>query len=485
MSSQTSTTNDSTRLLSSTLPALPLPPPILSLTPGTWAHDTMSRRVDKEILERTYQENKEVLESPPFTEALKRFNQLRIELQHAATTPLRHLEPLTDETSKSGTSPEMEEWKRILSPFINHPHPHTPTTVSSTTSATDTWLSAPWLVTEFYLYRRLLEALGYFNPKSPGYLWDPFAKQKRAGLISSVPSANHVLEKVEAFMPLTTSLSSSTLESPEFFLKGLSLVTALSLWGNKMDLSLWPADVNTSSVGVFTKILDSASENLLHDDSSLLNQVCANLQSKGGGQVDIIVDNAGFELVMDLVFADYLVATNVAKVVTFQLKAHPTFVSDAMEKDLIETVDYFISLDETRFPFAKKAAERWNTYLQQGRWKCHEDFFWVQGTAMWEMPVALRHDLNQRCDVAIVKGDANYRRLLGDRTWDFSAPFQDVVGAYFPCNVCALRTLKAEVGCGMAKEQTERAKSLDKNWLVNGRFGVVHFGSPLDKFDKN
>ena len=78
-------------------------------------------------------------------------------------------------------------------------------------------------------------------------------------------------------------------------------------------------------------------------------------------------------------------------------------------------------------------------------------------------------------DLAFVKGDANYRRLLGDRQWDYSAPFRDVVGCYFPCPVCALRTLKAEVGCGMAREQVERAMALDDEWMVNGRFGVVQF----------
>jgi hypothetical protein len=39
-----------------------------------------------------------------------------------------------------------------------------------------------------------------------------------------------------------------------------------------------------------------------------------------------------------------------------------------------------------------------------------------------------------------------------------------------------LRTLKAEVGCGMDKEQVERAKSLSDEWMVSGRFGVVQFG---------
>jgi hypothetical protein len=51
------------------------------------------------------------------------------------------------------------------------------------------------------------------------------------------------------------------------------------------------------------------------------------------------------------------------------------------------------------------------------------------------------------------------------------------VGNYFPCPVCALRTLKAEIGCGMDIEQVERAKSLDDNWQTNGRFGVLQFGS--------
>lgn len=96
---------------------------------------------------------------------------------------------------------------------------------------------------------------------------------------------------------------------------------------------------------------------------------------------------------------------------------------------------------------------------------------------MWKMHAPLYDDLRNRCDLAIVKGDANYRRLLGDLAWDFSAPFEKVVGAYFPCPVCALRTLKAEIGCGMDPEQTGRAAKVDENWLVNGRFGVVHFST--------
>jgi hypothetical protein len=197
------------------------------------------------------------------------------------------------------------------------------------------------------------------------------------------------------------------------------------------------------------------------------------LKERGGGNIDIIVDNAGFELIMDLALADYLISSGVAKCVTFQLKAHPTFVSDAMEKDLRQHVEYYANLEG--FENNKAAGERWLRYLNSGQWVCHQDNFWVQPPPMWDMPSPLRNDLKQRCDLAFVKGDANYRRLLGDLEWDYSAPFEDVVGYYFPCPVCALRTLKAEVGCGMAEDKWKDAEKLDSQWMVNGRFGVVQF----------
>ena len=95
---------------------------------------------------------------------------------------------------------------------------------------------------------------------------------------------------------------------------------------------------------------------------------------------------------------------------------------------------------------------------------------------MWEMPEAIRDELSGSA-LVFVKGDANYRRLLGDAQWPMETPFPDVV-SYFPTNVCALRTLKAELGCGMAREKTDAASAKDKSWLVNGRWGVVHCAPP-------
>jgi hypothetical protein len=286
-------------------------------------------------------------------------------------------------------------------------------------------------------------------------------------LHSSVATADPILKQIEG---LTSESSSNSIG------EGFGLATAFALWGNKMDLSIWPTESNNNIPDIFQKILSSANDNLLHDDTNELISHGTELLAKGGGNIDIVVDNAGFELVMDLALADYLIASNIASKVTFQLKSHPTFVSDALEKDLIEHVTYYANgIDNDEFPYAKAAGKRWEKYLDEGKWVCNEDSFWVQPPPMWEMPAKLRGDLKSRCDLAFIKGDANYRRLLGDLEWDFSAPFEDVVGHYFPCPVCALRTLKAEVGCGMEKEKVDNAKSLDDQWLVNGRFGVVHF----------
>ena len=450
----TASSSSNTANTDTPMPQLALPDPIVSTTPGTWAYDTMNRRVDAEILERTWQDNKQVFQQPAFGAVGKKFQALRHELQNAATTKIAYLDDLPPDASPERVK-EWREWnEQLLPPLVQ---------------AGDTWLSAPWMVTEFYVYRRLMQALDYFNPDSVAYMYDPFAKQKHAGLVASTGSAEAMLAKISALSLANTQ-------------QGIALAAGIALWGNKMDLSLWPADAANADKDVFSDILGAAKENLLHNDEALLAAQCERLRLQGnGGQVDIIVDNAGFELITDLALAQYLIQSGIAETVTFQLKSHPTFVSDALEKDLVEHVEHYAALDAAQYPAAQAAGVLWKEYLATGRWKCVQDAFWVQPFAMWSMTEPLRTDMATRCDLAFVKGDANYRRLLGDRVWDYTAPFQDVVGAYFPCPVCALRTLKAEIGCGMDADQVERAKQLDDNWMVNGRFGVVQFGQGAPK----
>jgi hypothetical protein len=72
----------------------------------------------------------------------------------------------------------------------------------------------------------------------------------------------------------------------------------------------------------------------------------------------------------------------------------------------------------------------------------------------------------------VAKGDANYRRLLGDRHWAYTAPFEAIVG-YMPAPLLAVRTLKSELAAGIAPAQVARAAAADPDWLISGRWGVI------------
>lgn len=58
----------------------------------------------------------------------------------------------------------------------------------------------------------------------------------------------------------------------------------------------------------------------------------------------------GFELFCDLCLADCLATGGAASRVVIQLKGHPTFVSDAMAKDMMAMIDLLAGLDAAAYP---------------------------------------------------------------------------------------------------------------------------------------
>ena len=65
----------------------------------------------------------------------------------------------------------------------------------------------------------------------------------------------------------------------------------------------------------------------------------------------------GFELFCDLCLADCLATGGTVSRVVIQLKGHPTFVSDAMAKDMLAMIDLLADLDASEYPrYARRAA---------------------------------------------------------------------------------------------------------------------------------
>ena len=94
------------------------------------------------------------------------------------------------------------------------------------------------------------------------------------------------------------------------------------------------------------------------------------------------------------------------------------------------------------------------------------------------MPADLRADL-AAASLIISKGDANYRRLIGDRHWPYTTPFDDVV-CYLPAPLVALRTLKSDVLVGLKPGQQPILDQKDPDWLINGRWGLIQFSDKIN-----
>jgi hypothetical protein len=391
-----------------------LPAPIRGAEAGTFAHDTVVRRMPA-IVRRVVAEN---ALAPAAAASLAA---LADEILGGAIRPLRDTH-----------APDAAAWAAYVAPH-----------------AGCGWLDVPWFFAETYMFRRILEATGYFGD-GPGAGLDPYALQKRAGLALAGRDEG----------PTAWLQSPADEASPSAL--GLSRLIHGSLWGNQADLSLWPAEEGGRPQG------DAAprAERLLADDTAAL--AAHILAIGGGGRADLVLDNAGLELLGDLALADALLSVYIH--VVLHAKPHPTYVSDVTRADLTETLAW---LGERADGSARALGEGLALAERDGRLVVRADWFWTSPLAGSEMPAELRADLS-RSGVIISKGDANYRRWLGDRHWPYDTPIDRALG-YTPAPLALLRTCKSEVAAGIARERIGAAVAVDPEWLTAGRWGVIQF----------
>jgi hypothetical protein len=89
-----------------------------------------------------------------------------------------------------------------------------------------------------------------------------------------------------------------------------------------------------------------------------------------------------------------------------------------------------------------------------------------------DLPADLREEF-AAATLTIVKGDLNYRRLVGDRLWPPTTPFADVT-ASFPGPVAALRTLKSDVITGLdARTEAALVATEGQRWRTGGTHALI------------
>ncbi len=396
-----------------------LPDPLRAAEIGTFTHYSVVERLP-DIVQRTLNENR----FPPAVE--ERLRALGEGIPHV---PIRHIE--------DRLAPDVLEWRRYVAEYEGQ-----------------NWLEVPWFFAENYFYRRIMEAIGYFQ-QGPLQGVDPFEYQKRQGLETTRAEIGRLAADLAGWV------AAGAWDRDAF-----TRLLGISLWGNQADLSLWPADAEAeaSEAGA-----GSREDMIIVDDSEA---VAEHIEARRGqaARIDVLGDNAGFELVTDLALVDYILSVGAASAVHLHLKAHPTFVSDAMIKDVHETVEFLLLEGDDA---VRAFGERLRGHLADGRLVLHEDFFWNSPLALWALPRLLQDEVNPS-HLVISKGDANYRRILGDRHWPFTTPFEDVASYFLP-PLLALRTCKSEVVVGLRTGQAANLTQKDPDWLINGEWGLIQF----------
>jgi hypothetical protein len=343
--------------------------------------------------------------------------------------------------------------------------------------------------------------------------YDPFSRQKISTFRSSRPA---VLELASKYKTIITELQTSvpSTQSPEEIAAAESLLFAemceICLWGNATDLSLL-----TSLTYEDIQKLQGSNARLASQANIIANDLPAAfdvlLSGKKAGrserQVDIVLDNSGFELFVDLILAGYLLAAGLATRVVLHPKSIPWFVSDVLPSDFAALLNALanpqafystpseeenlasktpfplssIEVDELSFLFSE-----WSSLHAEGKLFIRSNRFWTHAGSFWRLPTSaptLLEDLKES-ELVIYKGDLNYRKLTGDAMWDPTTSFVEAIGPLGKdsgVRTLALRTCKADVVVGLKKGEDEKLREgqgkeiATRAWAWSGKWAVVQF----------
>jgi uncharacterized protein with ATP-grasp and redox domains len=210
----------------------------------------------------------------------------------------------------------------------------------------------------------------------------------------------------------------------------------ICLWGNATDLSLL-TNLTYEDIQKLqgSKARKAAEENIIVNDLNAAFDVLrrAREEKKGERRVDIVLDNAGFELFVDLILAGYLLSAGIATSVVLRPKLIPWFVSDVIPRDFADLIQaiadpqsFYTAPDESgnqQSPLSDKEVEevkflfdQWSDFHAEGKLIIRPHPFWTAGGSYWRMPQVapdLFEDLKE-AELVLFKGDLNYRKLIND-----------------------------------------------------------------------
>lgn len=345
----------------------------------------------------------------------------------------------------------ISELKAAVSPYIDY-------------TIKDFFENAPFFLVEFYFYHLLLSLRNYDKLK-----FDFFAAKKDAdwkGKAEDFSSKLSVLfEDFEKFNKIKFSKKEKQ-EFNERKNEHIKSILYYSLTSNTGDLSQLH-EIRSESV----KCLCNETE------------ICQNYLdvARPYSRFDIICDNSGAELFSDIYLAVFFLVYGLAKKVVLHLKPCPFFVSDA-------TIDDFSKLVAALTKNGKNT-ELLDFISKKKIEVFSPNDFWVEPYYFDKMPDGLKNHFD-KSNLVIIKGDLNYRRLVGDfnkyanetkssinfETLEERCLFKNKSNKSIP--LVAPRVLKSDVFVGIDSVFEAIGRNSDSQFKTDGKWGVIQTTLP-------
>lgn len=325
-----------------------------------------------------------------------------------------------------------------------------------------TWFNTTWLYCETYMYRVLAQEIGLTNSIQS---YDPFEHIKQAVFINFI-------ESMDILASYVNDIVNNKGYSEESSKNDFSKLLKLSLWSNRVDLSASAGSVQRQTDNPLNMV-DSLDENILINNWELVWNIIKKKTDKSVDNIHIVLDNAGYEFFTDLCLAAFLVTIAPEIKITFHVKLYPWYVSDTTIQDFHWTLNHLNSLDN--YPNLKLLGKMFEDILDHERWCVKEEPYWTGPYDFRQMKERNQKLYTQFSDAKLVifKGDLNYRKLLSDINFEYNTSFATALRDFRPTNILSMRTLKSDICVGLPQGMAESLFEKDKNWLINGEYGLI------------
>lgn len=324
---------------------------------------------------------------------------------------------------------------------------------------------APFFLVEFYFYHLLLSLRNYDKLK-----FDFFAAKKDTDWKAKAEDFSYKLSVLFYDFEKFNKRKFSKKEKQEFNERKNEHIKSILYY------SL------TSNTGDLSQLHEIRSESV----RCLFNEteICQNYLdvAKPYSRFDIICDNSGAELFSDIYLAVFFLVYGLAKKVVFHLKPCPFFVSDA-------TIDDFSKLVAALTKNGKNTELL--DFISKKKIEVSPDDFWLEPYYFDKMPDGLKNHFD-KSNLVIIKGDLNYRRLVGDfnthcddkekssvkevETLEERCLFRNKSNQNIP--LVAPRVLKSDVFVGIDSVFEAIGRNSDSQFKTDGKWGVIQTTLP-------